>query len=62
MITETETIKKIALKYNKTPAQICIKWCLQRGLIVILNSFNPEHILENAKVISSFYLKLDISI
>ena len=42
-----ETIKKIAEKYNKTSAQIILRWQLQAGYIVISGSSNPDHIAEN---------------
>ncbi len=42
-----ETIKKIAEKYNKTSAQIILRWQLQAGYIVIPGSSNPDHIAEN---------------
>ena len=42
-----ETVKEIAKNHDKTPAQILIKWSLQRGLVVIPKSTNPERIKEN---------------
>lgn len=51
-----ETIKSIATKYNKTSAQIILRWQLQAGYIVIPGSSNPDHILENYSI---FDFKLD---
>lgn len=41
---------RLAEKYNKTPAQIILKWHVQMGFIVIPGSRNPEHIKENSEI------------
>ena len=45
-----EVIRGIATKYNKTSAQIILRWQLQAGYIVIPGSSNPDHILENYSI------------
>ena len=45
-----ETIIKIAKKYNKTSAQIILRWQLQAGYIAIPGSKNPDHIKENISI------------
>ena len=45
-----ETIVKIAKKYNKTSAQIILRWQLQAGYITIPGSKNPDHIKENISI------------
>jgi diketogulonate reductase-like aldo/keto reductase len=40
----------IAEKYNRSAAQICIRWCLQNGVLPVSKSVNPERIKENAAV------------
>ena len=45
-----ETIVKIAKKYNKTSAQIILRWQLQAGYIAIPRSKNPDHIKENISI------------
>ena len=42
-----ETIKAIAAAHNVSPAQVILRWDLQRGIVVIPGSSNPEHIREN---------------
>ena len=45
-----DVILELAEKYNKTSAQIILRWHLQAGYIVIPGSSNPEHIAENFDV------------
>ena len=47
---KNEVIVNLANKYNKTSAQIILRWHLQAGYIVIPGSKNPEHIKENFNV------------
>lgn len=45
-----ETILKIAETHNVTPAQVILRWHLQRGVVAIPGSSNPDHIKENISV------------
>ena len=45
-----KVLKGIAKKYNKSVAQIILRWNLQRGVIVIPGSSNREHIIENTEI------------
>ena len=49
-ILGNSTILELSKKYQKTPAQIVIRWHLQAGYIVIPGSKNPAHITENFNV------------
>ena len=44
------TIGEIARKHGKTPAQVLIRWDLQKGIVSIPKSSKPSRIAENAKV------------
>lgn len=44
------TLVKIASAHSKTPAQVLIRWNLQRGNIVIPKSSKKQRIIENADV------------
>ena len=45
-----KVLKDIAQKYNKSAAQIILRWNLQREVIVIPGSSNREHIIENTDI------------
>lgn len=50
------TIVKIASHYDKSPAQIMIRWAIEHGMVVIPKSKNPERIAQNLDV---FDFKID---
>ncbi|KAI1319456.1 hypothetical protein EDD11_004033 [Mortierella claussenii] len=43
-------LAKLATKYSKSPAQILIRWSLQKGYVVIPKSAKKERIQQNANV------------
>ena len=45
-----EEIDRIAEKYQKTPAQILLRWNVQQGIIPIPKSKNPDRLAENIAV------------
>ena len=45
-----ETIIEIANSHNVTAAQVILRWNLQRGVVVIPGSSNPDHIKENTEI------------
>ncbi|MGM9948015.1 aldo/keto reductase [Floccifex sp.] len=47
---ENEVILSIGKKYNKTPAQVMLKWNIQRGIVVIPKSVHLERMKENFNV------------
>jgi len=49
-VFDQPVIMKLAEKYEKTPAQIVIRWHLDSGLIVIPKSVTPKRIVENFNV------------
>ncbi len=57
---EDETLKRIAEKYNKTVAQIIIRWHIDSGRIVIPKSSNAKRIKENFDVCHFELMEQDI--
>ncbi|POW05086.1 hypothetical protein PSTT_09950 [Puccinia striiformis] len=45
-----ETLVKIACKVGKTPAQVLLRWSLQKGFVPLPKSNNPDRMKENANV------------
>ncbi len=46
-LLENEVIAEIANAHDVTSAQVILRWNLQKGVVVIPGSSNPEHIREN---------------
>jgi len=51
VLLEDKVIKKIAQKHKVTPAQILLKWGIQRGTSVIPKSTTKERLVENMKAL-----------
>ena len=47
LVLGNDTVKSLAEKYSKTPAQIVLRWQFQDGYIAIPGSKNRTHITEN---------------
>ena len=55
-------IVRIAKAYDKTPAQILVRWSLQHDLVVIPKSSHEERILENSQVFDFHINQKDMEI
>ncbi len=49
-LLENETISAIAQAHGKSSAQVILRWNLQKGVVVIPGSSNPQHIRENLDI------------
>jgi 2,5-diketo-D-gluconate reductase A len=45
-----ERVRQISERVGRTPAQVLLRWCVQRGLVVIPKSTHRDRIEENAQI------------
>ncbi|XP_043555046.1 aldo-keto reductase family 1 member A1-B [Chiloscyllium plagiosum] len=50
VLLEDTNIKAIAEKHGKSPAQVMLRWQVQRGVVAIPKSVNPARIAQNLQV------------
>lgn len=43
-------ILSVAEKYSVTPAQLCVRYALQLGMVILPKTSNPEHMKNNADI------------
>ena len=46
VLLENDVLIQMAKKHNKSTAQICIRWGIQRGIVMLPKSVTPSRILE----------------
>lgn len=49
-VLKTPLLLELATKYGKSAAQVCLKWCLQHGIVTLTRSMNAAHIADNANL------------
>ncbi|WP_027634432.1 aldo/keto reductase [Clostridium hydrogeniformans] len=59
-LLENEILKEIAKKYNKTVAQIVLRWDLQGQVVTIPKSTNERRLIENIDIFDFNLNKVDI--
>jgi len=55
------TVNRVAQRVGRTPAQVLLRWDLQRGLPVITKSTHRERIHENAQIFDFTLSELDMA-
>jgi diketogulonate reductase-like aldo/keto reductase len=45
-----DRVRRLAQRVGRTPAQVLLRWCIQRDLVVIPKSTHRERIEENARI------------
>jgi diketogulonate reductase-like aldo/keto reductase len=56
------TVAELADRLGRTPAQVLLRWCVQRNTIVLPKSTHKERIAENAKIFDFELSDADMSI
>jgi diketogulonate reductase-like aldo/keto reductase len=55
------TVKRVADRVGRTPAQVLLRWCLQRRVAVIPKSTHRERIEENAQIFDFMLSDQDVA-
>ncbi|MFB6219560.1 MAG: aldo/keto reductase [Halobacteriaceae archaeon] len=45
-----ETVQDLAEKYDRTPAQVVLRWAVERGVVPLPKSSSPTHVRQNIAV------------
>lgn len=61
-VLSDKTLAAIGAKYGKSTAQVCIRYCLQNGIIALPKSVTPSRIKENLEVFDFVLSDEDISL
>ena len=59
-VLEDELIVELAGKYRVSPAQICLRYALQRGVLPLPKSSSPERMRQNQELFSFEISKEDM--
>ncbi|WP_226022177.1 aldo/keto reductase [Halomicrobium salinisoli] len=46
-VFEDDTVRDLAEEYDRSPAQIVLKWEVERGIVALPKSSTPEHVRQN---------------
>lgn len=49
-IIKNDTLIRIAAAHEKTPAQICLRWEIEKNIVPVVKSSSPERISENINI------------
>lgn len=58
---EEGVVPSIAAKHSSTPAQVLLRWGIQKGLVVVSKTSNPQRMVENRGVLALRLAEEDIA-
>ncbi|MFU8869910.1 aldo/keto reductase [Natronococcus sp.] len=47
-VFDDEVVRELAERYDRSPAQVTLRWLLDRGMVALPRSATPEHVRANA--------------
>ncbi|MFB6128078.1 MAG: aldo/keto reductase, partial [Halolamina sp.] len=47
-VFDDDVVRELAAKYEKSPAQVVLKWAVERDVVVLPKSSSPERVRQNA--------------
>ena len=59
-ILKDERLEEFAEKYGKSTAQICLRWLVQQGIVILPKSTNPERMVDNSNIFDFELLEEDM--
>jgi diketogulonate reductase-like aldo/keto reductase len=60
-VNDIPVIQELSVKYQKSPVQIVLRWDIQKGVVTIPKSVNPERIRHNAEIFNFELTKEDMA-
>ena len=61
-LIESAPILKVSKRLNKTPAQILLRWSLQRNCAVVPKTCNPSRMIENKGIFDFLLSEEDMQV
>ena len=61
-VFESKELKEIGNKYNKTIAQICLRWSLQMGYLPLPKTVTPSRMAENINIFDFNLLEEEVKL
>ena len=59
---QDQTLKNVAMKYGKTPAQVLLRFLLHKGVVVIPKTVNKNRMVENINIFNFKLMDEDIKL
>ncbi|WP_303974393.1 aldo/keto reductase [Streptococcus merionis] len=60
-VFNNQVLKEIAAKYDKTTAQVMLRWQLQRGIVSLSKSANPDRVRQNFDIFDFALTEADMA-